>query len=138
VKQVLFEDVSKEDLGGASVHTKKSGVACGAFENDLDALARIREFYDYLPLSCDHKPPQYPCRDPRDRSEKVLDTIVPDDSNVPYDVKDVISMIVDNGEFFEMYEDWAANLVTGFARMEGRTVGIVANQPKAIGWCVGH
>jgi propionyl-CoA carboxylase beta chain len=130
VKQVLFEDVTKEELGGASIHTRKSGVSCGAFDNDLDALSKIREFYDFLPLSCDHKPPQFPCNDPRDRCEEALDRIVPDDSNVPYDVRDVVSLIVDNGEFFELHEDWAANLVIGFSRMEGKTVGVVANQPK--------
>jgi len=98
----------------------------------LDALAKLREFYDYLPLSCDHKPPQHPCNDPRDRCEKVLDRIIPDDPNLPYDVRDVVNMIVDNGEFFELHEEWATSLVVGLARMEGKTVGVVANQPKQL------
>ena len=130
VKAVTFEDVTQEDLGGASVHTRKSGVACGSFENDVDALSKLREFYDYIPLNYMDKPPQYECNDPIDREEEMLNRIIPDDSNVAYDVKDVIRKIVDYGEMFELNQDWAKNLVTGFARMNGSTVGIVANQPN--------
>jgi len=83
-----------------------------------------------LPLSCDDKPPIYPCNDPIDREEPVLDRMIPDDSNIAYDVRDVINLIVDNGEIFELHENWAKSLVIGFARMNGSTVGVVANQPK--------
>jgi propionyl-CoA carboxylase beta chain len=130
VKQVLFEDVTHEELGGASIHAKKSGVASNAFENDIELLANLRELYGYLPLNCDEQPPVYPSSDPRDRSEEVLSRIIPDDPNHPYDVRSVVSLIVDDGDYFETSPDHAKSVVTLFARMEGRTVGIVANQPK--------
>jgi len=130
VKAVTYEDVSMEDLGGSKVHNVKSGVSCGSFENDVEALQRIREFFDYLPLSNQDKPPQYASHDPRDREEEILDRVIPNDANVPYDVRDVIRRIVDNGEMFELFKDYAKSIVIGFARMEGKTVGIVANQPK--------
>lgn len=133
VKAVTYEDVTKEELGGASVHTKKSGVACGSFENDIEAMASIRQFYDYLPLNFEDRTSNlniFECTDPIDREEEVLDRIIPDDSTQAYDVRDVVRRIVDNGVMYELYKDWAKNIVIGFSRMNGQTVGIVANQPK--------
>ena len=125
--------MTKEELGGASVHTKKSGVACGSFENDIEAMASIRQFYDYLPLNFEDTTSNlnlFECTDPIDREEEVLDRIIPDDSTQAYDVRDVVRRIVDNGVMYELYKDWAKNIVIGFSRMNGQTVGIVANQPK--------
>eukprot|EP00485_Elphidium_margaritaceum_P001062 CAMPEP_0202695506 /NCGR_PEP_ID=MMETSP1385-20130828/9084_1 /ASSEMBLY_ACC=CAM_ASM_000861 /TAXON_ID=933848 /ORGANISM="Elphidium margaritaceum" /LENGTH=526 /DNA_ID=CAMNT_0049351545 /DNA_START=36 /DNA_END=1616 /DNA_ORIENTATION=- len=131
VKAVTYEDVTKEELGGASVHTKKSGVSCGSFENDIEAMASIRQFYEYLPLNFeDFSSNIYECNDPIDREEEVLDRIIPDDSTLAYDVRDVVRRIVDNGVIYELFKDWAKNIVIGFSRMNGQTVGIVANQPK--------
>merc|ERR1712129_451782 len=131
VKAVTYEDVSKEELGGASIHTKKSGVACGSFENDIEAMASMRQFYSYLPLSFeDSDSHRIVCNDPIDREEELLNRIIPDDSTQAYDVRDIIRRIVDNGLLYELYADWAKNMVVGFSRMNGQTVGIVANQPK--------
>jgi len=131
VKAVTYEDVTQEELGGASVHTKKSGVACGSFENDIEAMASIRQFYDYMPMSFeDRTTNRIPCNDPADRAEEALDRIIPDDSTQAYDVRDVLRRIVDHGVFYELYKDWAKNIVVGFSRMNGETVGIVGNQPK--------
>merc|ERR1712048_88951 len=131
VKAVTYEDVTKEELGGASVHTKKSGVACGSFENDIEAMASIRQFYEYLPLSFeDRHSHKIVSDDPVDREEELLNRIIPDDSTQAYDVRDVIRRIVDNGLIYELYSDWAKNIVVGFSRMNGQTVGIVGNQPK--------
>ncbi|KAJ3126016.1 hypothetical protein HK098_007954 [Nowakowskiella sp. JEL0407] len=129
IKAVTNEEVTQEDLGGAKAHTVKSGVAHLAFENDVEALAKVREFIDFLPLSNRHEIPVRPTDDPVDRLDPVLDTIVPADSSKAYDIKDVITRICDDNTFFEIMPDYAKNMVIGFSRLGGETVGIVANQP---------
>ncbi|XP_038050293.1 propionyl-CoA carboxylase beta chain, mitochondrial-like [Patiria miniata] len=136
VKAVTQEDVTYEELGGAKTHTTISGVAHGAFENDIDALAKLRDLYNYLPLSNQDPAPLRACDDPGDRLVPVLDTIVPPESNKPYDILDVIRAIVDNRDFFEIMPAYAKNMVIGFARVGGRTVGIVGNQPKVASGCL--
>ena len=131
MKAVTYEDVTKEELGGASVHTKKSGVAAGSFENDIEAMASIRQFYDYVPLSFEDRTTNLrACSDPVSREEAVLDRLVPDDSALAYDVRDVVRRVVDNGVMFELHKEWAKNMVVGLSRMGGQPVGVVANQPK--------
>ncbi|HNO12164.1 MAG TPA: acyl-CoA carboxylase subunit beta, partial [bacterium] len=132
VKTVTHEDVSSEDLGGAMTHASKSGVAHVAAENELDCLMKIRKLYSYMPSNNMEDPPVIPCDDPADRCEEALKTIIPDNPNKPYDIKDVIKLIVDNGDFFEIHEEYAGNIVVGFARLGGRSVGIVANQPAVL------
>jgi propionyl-CoA carboxylase beta chain len=129
VKAVTNEAVTQEELGGAKAHTVKSGVAHLAFENDIEALARLREFIDFLPLSNREEVPQRYTADPIDRQDDALNTLVPLDSTKAYDMKDVIRRLVDDGNFFEIMPDYAKNIVIGFARMDGRTVGVVGNQP---------
>lgn len=130
VKSVTNEDVTPEELGGAKPHTSISGVAHGAFEDDIDALLQLRQFYNFLPLSNKESSPVVESRDPSDRLCHVLDDIVPLDSKIAYNMVDVIDSIVDDGEFFEIMPDYAKNIVVGFARMNGKTVGFVGNQPK--------
>jgi len=132
VKTVNNEVVTQEELGGAVTHTTKSGVADVAFENDVDALRATRDFFDFLPLSNRHDVPERPCHDPWDRVENSLDTLIPDSANKPYDMHELISKVVDDGDFFELQPAHAANLIIGFGRVEGRTVGIVANQPLVL------
>ncbi|KAI8809131.1 carboxyl transferase [Cladochytrium replicatum] len=129
IKAVTHEEVTQEDLGGAKPHTTKSGVAHLAFDNDVEALAKVRQFVDFLPLSNRHEVPVRPTADPIDRVDPVLNTIVPADSTKAYDMKEVISRICDDGEFFEVMPDYAKNMVIGFSRLDGQTVGIIANQP---------
>ena len=136
VKTVTHEDVTQEDLGGATTHTSRSGVADGAFENDLEALLMLRRFVDYLPPSNRQKPPLRPTEDPPERMEMSLDTLIPDNPNKPYDMRELILKIVDEGEFFELKPDFAGNIITGLARLEGSTVGIVANQPMVLAGCL--
>ena len=136
VKTVTHEEVTAEELGGAVTHTSKSGVADLAFENDVEALMMLRRFFNYLPLNNREKPPIRPTNDPADRSDFSLDTLVPDNPNKPYDIKELILKTVDDGEFFEIQPDYAKNIVIGFARMEGSTVGIVANQPMVLAGCL--
>ncbi|XP_022098640.1 propionyl-CoA carboxylase beta chain, mitochondrial-like [Acanthaster planci] len=136
VKAVTQEDVTYEQLGGAKTHTSVSGVAHGAFENDINALARLRDLYNFLPLSNQDPAPILACDDPGDRLVPVLDTVVPPESNKPYNILDVIQAIVDNRDFFEIMPDYAKNIVIGFARVGGRTIGIVANQPKVASGCL--
>jgi propionyl-CoA carboxylase beta chain len=131
VKTVTHEDVSHEDLGGYRVHAIKSGVADG-FENDLEALTQIRRLVDFLPLSNREKPPVRKSFDEPDREEPSLDTLVPANPNKPYDMKELITKIVDEADFFEIGEGFARNIVVGFARMDGAPVGIVANQPQVL------
>ncbi|NWU68406.1 PCCB carboxylase, partial [Pterocles burchelli] len=130
VKSVTNEDVTQEQLGGAKTHTAVSGVAHRAFENDIDALLNLREFFNYLPLSNRDPAPVSECHDPRDRLVPELDTVVPTESTKAYDMLDIIHSIADEREFFEIMPSYARNIVIGFARMNGRTVGIVGNQPK--------
>jgi len=136
VKTVTHEVVSHEELGGASTHTSKSGVADGAFDNDIDALLAVREFFDFLPLSnADELPERVPV-DPADRLEPALDTLVPANPNKPYDMHELIEKVLDDGDFFEIKPDYAGNILTGFGRMDGRTVGVVANQPLVLAGCL--
>ncbi|PTQ10734.1 methylmalonyl-CoA carboxyltransferase [Sphingomonas oleivorans] len=132
VKTVTNEMVSQEELGGAVAHATKSGVADLAFENDIEALLGARDFVDFLPLSNRHDLPVRPTSDPWDRQEPSLDTLIPDSANRPYDMKELIRKVVDEGDFFETQPTHAANILTGFGRIEGRPVGIVANQPLVL------
>jgi propionyl-CoA carboxylase beta chain len=132
VKTVTHEEVSHEELGGYRVHSIKSGVADGAFENDLEALTQVRRMMDFLPLSNREKPPVRKSFDTPDREEPSLDTLVPANPNKPYDIKELITKIVDEADFFEIGEGFARNIVVGFARMDGAPVGIVANQPQVL------
>jgi propionyl-CoA carboxylase beta chain len=136
VKTVTHEEVSAEELGGAITHTTKSGVADLAFSNDVEALLMLRRLYNYLPLNNREKPPVRPSGDPTDRMDVSLDTLVPDNPNMPYDMKELILKTVDDGDFFELQPEYAKNILIGFARMAGQTVGIVANQPLVLAGCL--
>ncbi len=136
VKTVTHEVVTHEELGGALTHSSKSGVADLAFENDVEALLQLRRFIDFLPLSNREKPPVRRCEDSPQRIEPSLDTLVPDNPNKPYDIKELIHKVVDDADFFEIQPDFAKNIIIGFARMEGSTVGIVANQPMVLAGCL--
>jgi propionyl-CoA carboxylase beta chain len=132
VKTVTNESVTAEDLGGARVHTTKSAIADGAFENDVEALLQVRRLVDFLPANNRSGVPEWPTADPAARHEDSLDTLVPDSANKPYDMKELILKVADEGDFFEIQADFARNIVTGFIRLEGRTVGVVANQPTVL------
>jgi propionyl-CoA carboxylase beta chain len=136
VRTVTHENVTQEELGGAATHTTRSGVADLAFANDVEALIELRRFIDFLPSSNRDGPPQRPCVDPRDRVEPSLDTLVPANPNKPYDMKELIQKVVDDGDFFEIAPDYAGNVLIGFARIEGATIGIVANQPLVLAGCL--
>ncbi|XP_071390702.1 propionyl-CoA carboxylase beta chain, mitochondrial isoform X1 [Centroberyx affinis] len=136
VKSVTNEDVTQEELGGAKTHTAVSGVAHRAFENDIDALLNLRDFFNFLPLSNQDPAPVTECHDPSDRLVPGLDTIVPFETTKAYDMLDIIHGIVDERDFFEIMPNYAKNIVVGFARMNGRTVGIVGNQPKVASGCL--
>lgn len=136
VKTVTHEDVSHEDLGGASTHTKTSGVAHKAYANDVEALMGVRTLMSYLPLSCDDTSPELASDDPITRKAPALDRIIPANPNQPYNMKHVISHIVDDDSFFEIHPDYAGNILTGFARMDGMTVAIIANQPMVLAGCL--
>ena len=132
VKTVTNEAVTAEELGGARVHTTKSSIADRAYENDLETLLQMRRLMDFLPSNNRSGVPELPTKDPAERAEASLDTLIPDNPNKPYDIKELILKVVDEGDFFEIQEAFARNIVTGFARMEGRTIGIVANQPMVL------
>jgi len=132
VKAVTNEEVTAEELGGASVHTTKSSIADNAYENDIEALQQVRRLMDFLPAHNTEAAPELPTRDSPARSEPSLDTLVPDQPNRPYDIKELIHKVADEGEFFEIQPAFAQNIVIGFARMEGHTAGIVANQPMVL------
>ena len=136
VKTVTHETVTQEELGGALTHTQKSGVADLAFENDVEALLQLRRFVDFLPANNREKAPVRVTLDPADRDDASLDTLVPENPNKPYDIKELILKVVDEGDFFELSPEWAANMVVGFGRMAGRTVGFVANQPMVLAGCL--
>ena len=136
VKTVTHEDVTAEELGGAVTHTSKSGVADLAFENDVEALMMIRRFISFLPSNNREKPPRLPSQDPAERLDFSLDTLVPDNPNKPYNIKELIIKVADDGDFFELQREYAKNIVIGFARMDGSTVGIVANQPLVLAGCL--
>ena len=132
VKTVTNETVTSEELGGAKVHTAKSSVADGAYENDVECLLQMRRFIDFLPASNLSGVPAWPSHDDGERLDPSLDTLVPDNPNKPYDMKELIAKVVDEGDFFEIQEAFAKNIITGFGRVEGKTVGIVANQPMVL------
>jgi propionyl-CoA carboxylase beta chain len=132
VKTVTNEQVTAEELGGATTHTRKSSVADAAFENDVEALAEARRLIDFLPMNNRQKPPLRPFFDDPSRSEPSLDTLVPDNPNTPYDMKELIEKLADEGDFYELQGEFAKNIITGFIRLEGRTVGVVANQPMVL------
>jgi propionyl-CoA carboxylase beta chain len=136
VRTVTHETVSHEELGGALTHTGKSGVADLACEDDIEALLQLRRFVDFLPASNRVPPPVRPSSDPADRQEPSLDTLVPRNPNKPYDMKELILKVVDEGDFFELQPTFARNIIIGFGRIEGSTVGIVANQPMVLAGCL--
>ncbi len=136
IKSVTGEEISFEDLGGALAHNMKSGVAHFACESDADAIDQIKRLLSFLPNNNMEDPPISPCADPVGREEPALDTIVPDNPRASYDMLDVIRAIVDDGEFFEPHALYAQNIVTGFARLNGRPIGIIANQPKVLAGCL--
>jgi propionyl-CoA carboxylase beta chain len=136
VKTVTHETVTHEQLGGALTHTSRSGVADRAFEDDVEALLQTRRFVDFLPASNREQPPTRVCTDPLDRVEMSLDTLVPPNPNKPYDMKELIAKVVDDGDFFELQPNYAGNILTGFGRVGGSTVGIVANQPMVLAGCL--
>src|ERR1700741_4371494 len=132
VKTVTNEVVTAEELGGASVHTTKSGVSDGAFENDVECLLQMRRLIDFLPSNNESGVPEWPTLDEADRIHESLDNLVPDSPNKPYDIKELILKVADEGDFFELSAAFAKNIVTGFGRIAGRTVGFVANQPMVL------
>ena len=132
VKTVTNEEVSAEELRGARVHTSKSSVADKAYENDLQAMLQIRRLMDFLPASNLVTAPVLPTKDASDRIEESLDHLVPDHPNQPYDMRELIGKVVDEGDFFEIQENFAGNILVGFGRLEGHTVGVVANQPMVL------
>ncbi|MFC3227637.1 acyl-CoA carboxylase subunit beta [Marinibaculum pumilum] len=136
VKTVTQEVVTQEELGGAITHTTKSAVADVAFENDVEALHQVRRFFDFLPLSNRHDVPRQATADPSDRQEMSLDSLVPANPNKPYDMLELIHKVVDDGDFFELQPAYAKNIIIGMARIDGRTVGIVANQPMVLAGCL--
>ena len=131
VKAVTHEEVTQEELGGAGVHSEKSGVCHVAAESEADTLFLIRKLLSYLPQNNMEDPPFIQSDDPL-RMDEALDSLVPDDPNKPYDIKEAIRLIVDNGQFFEIHENYAQNIVVGFARLGGHSVGIIANQPAVL------
>lgn len=136
VKTVTNEIVTAEELGGATTHTRRSSVADGAYDNDIEALLEIRRLYDFLPLSHKEKPPRRESHDPIDRIEKSLDTLVPDNPNQPYDMRELIEKVADEGDFLEIQKDHAGNILCGFIRLGGSTIGVVANQPMILAGCL--
>ncbi len=136
IKTVTHEEVTKEELGGAETHNSKSGVAHFIASDDRECLRTIRRLFSFLPLNNREDPPLRPTNDPDDRADAELDSIVPRESNVPYDMKDIIHRVIDDGEFFEVHEHYARNIVVGFAHIGGRSVGIVANQPAFLAGCL--
>src|SRR5712672_3344999 len=136
IKTVTHEDVTKERLGGSTTHNTVSGVGHFIAPDDSSCLRMIRELLSYLPQNNRDDPPRRVSRDPIDRMDAALDTLVPAESNLPYDIKDIIHRVVDDGEFFEVHEHFAKNIVVGFARMDGRSIGVVANQPAHLAGCL--
>ncbi|MFV0244175.1 MAG: acyl-CoA carboxylase subunit beta [Qingshengfaniella sp.] len=136
VKTVTNEVVTAEELGGATTHTRKSSVADGAFDDDVVALSEIRRLFDFLPLNNRSGVPVRPFFDDPARVEPSLDTLIPDNPNTPYDMAELILKLADEGDFYEIQEDYAKNIMTGFIRIEGRTVGVVANQPMVLAGCL--
>jgi len=136
VKTVTHEEITAEELGGAITHSSKSGVADLAFETDIDALLNLRDFISFLPANNQEKPPILPTNDPSDRNESSLDSLIPDDLNKPYNMKELITKVSDGRNFFEIQPDFAANLIVGFIRIGGSSVGVIANQPLVLAGCL--
>ncbi|NCF47938.1 MAG: methylmalonyl-CoA carboxyltransferase [Bacteroidetes bacterium] len=136
VKTVTHEELTAEELGGAKMHSRQSGVAHGSSPNDVEMLIQTRALMSYLPLSNREDAPVVACHDPIDRASPVLDAIIPDNTTMPYNMHQVVLQILDNGEFFEIYKNYAANIIVGFGRIDGRTVGIVGNQPMVLAGCL--
>ncbi|NTW36542.1 MAG: methylmalonyl-CoA carboxyltransferase, partial [Syntrophobacteraceae bacterium] len=136
IKSVLGEVVTQEDLGGAMTHASKSGVAHFACESEKDCIDEIKRLLSFLPDNNIEDPPVIPCGDPVTRTDPALDSIIPDNPMGAYDMKDVIRSIVDHGDFYEVHENYAQNILTGFGRFNGRSVGIIANQPKVLAGCL--
>jgi propionyl-CoA carboxylase beta chain len=133
---VTQETVTQEQLGGAVTHTTKSGVADLAFENDIEAIGQVRRLFDFLPLSNRADMPTRASEDPIDRIDESLDTLIPDNPNKPYDMLELIEKVVDEGDFYEILPTYARNIIVGFGRIGGRTVGVVANQPMVLAGCL--
>ncbi len=136
VKTVTNEVISAEELGGARTHTGRSSVADGAYDNDVEALEEVRRLVDFLPVDNRQGPPTLPVFDDLDRVEDSLDTLVPENPHTPYDIKELILKLADEGDFFEIQEEFARNIVIGFIRMAGSTIGVVANQPMVLAGCL--
>lgn len=136
IKQVTSQDIDAESLGGAKVHGKVSGVCHFHYSSEKETLAEVKELLSFLPSSNQTSPPVVPCDDPADRVVTELDEIIPESSRQPYDMKNVIAPALDNGHFFEVHANYARNLIVGFGRLNGKTVGIVANQPKWMAGCL--
>jgi len=136
IKTVTHEDVTKEKLGGSMTHNSVSGVGHFVAQDDRECLEMIRELMTFLPLNNREDPPRRACSDPIDRADPELDRLIPEESNLPYDMKEVIHRVVDDGWFFEVHEHFAKNIIVGFARLDGRPVGIVANQPAFLAGCL--
>ena len=132
VKTVTNEVVTAEELGGATTHTQKSSVADGAYDNDIETLEQVRRLFDFLPLNNSEKLPTRPFYDEPDRLEMKLDTLIPDSAAKPYDMKELVLALADEGDFFEIQEAFARNIITGFIRIEGQSIGVVANQPQVL------
>jgi propionyl-CoA carboxylase beta chain len=132
IRTVTHEEVTKEELGGPATHNSLSGVAHFAAHDDGDCLALVRELLSFLPSNCMDDPPVRPCSDPEDREDSALDTLVPASPDQPYDIRDVIHRVVDDGYFLEVQEQFAQNMIIGFARLAGKPVGLVANQPAVL------
>jgi propionyl-CoA carboxylase beta chain len=136
IKTVMHEDVTKEDLGGPMTHNATSGVAHFVAQDDADGLALVRELLSFIPQNNQEDPPRAETHDPEDRRDEALDSLVPLEPDKPYDIKEIIQRVVDDGNFLEVHEHFAKNLVVGFARLAGRSVGIVANQPAVLAGCL--
>jgi len=136
VKTVTSEIVTHEELGGAGTHTKVSAVADAAFDNDIETLLEVRRLFDFLPLNANAKPPRVKTNDDIAREDFALDTIIPDSANKPYDMHEVVVRLADEGDFLELQKDHAGNILTGFIRIDGETVGVVANQPLVLAGCL--
>lgn len=136
IKSVTAEEVTAEELGGAMTHNSVSGVAHFAAENEVDCIEQIRYLLSYLPSNNLEEAPVVETGDDPSRADESLNTLLPDNPNMPYDMKDVITTIVDNGEFYEVHEHYAKNIITCFARFDGRSVGIIANQPSVMAGCL--
>jgi propionyl-CoA carboxylase beta chain len=136
VKTVTSEVVTHEELGGASTHTKVSSVADAAFDNDIETLLEVRRLFDFLPLSALAKPPVIAVNDSIDREEPSLDTIIPDSAAQPYDMREIVEKLADEGDFLEIQAAHAGNILVGFIRLNGSTVGVVANQPLVLAGCL--